>query len=233
MKPCFILFGILFCCSVLCPLRAELEASATIAPNWMLEFEAGLGSASPLDIQSGEMWKMGTAIKWDVNYVRPVSTKLQVHGGIGYQYSYSHRLLHHPLPYMMTMDVVVKAYSFKFMAGADYALHRPHNGIPYVYAGGGLYADHVYDAGGNKKIKYVSVSDNQSIDIDMNDSFPVIMPGFQLALGLRTANGRLELSHWQDLKTFSVPGVPMGKQCRLGIGINLAYNIPSPFAKNR
>lgn len=217
MKPFFVILGIMILCMGISGLRSESFPASANDVIWMWEFECGILTAFPHDVQTGETWDSGGGFLIGLNYARPVSSKLQLRGGISHQNSSAFWRLHHPLPYVMYMDVHTHVYALKFDARANYDIYKPRQGKGLVYVGAGLYGDVAYNIWGSKLSDFAS--GYEYAKLDMSDSFPLIMPGAQIAIGLRMPNSRLELRHWQDLKTHTLPGVPVGRQKRSGFGL--------------
>lgn len=229
MKPCLAFLGMLLCCLSFCTVSAESKTYDIKDPEWTMELGIGYSTAKPYDVHTNEWWERGNRQAIDLFYSRPIAPKAQLRCGLSYQYVSAYLTLYNPQPYMMSMHAKIDNNSLKFFAGADYTLFRRHKGSPGFYAGGGFYADYAFNMVGKKTVDYVSI--DQNYDIDMEDSYPAIMPGFQIALGVRGSKNRLEICHWQDMQTFSVPGVPVGKQRRLGFGITLARSLYRQYKK--
>lgn len=223
MKPFFVILGIVILCVNLCSLRAQSYPADTEDVNWISEFETGLHSSLPHDVKTGETWDSGGGFYVGLNYMRPVTPKLKIRGGISHQINTASTRLHNPLPYMMYMDMNMHVYSIKFTATANYDIYKPSSGNGEVYVGLGLYGDMEYHSWGRKHIIYASGFDNDRLD--MSNSFPLIVPGAQIAIGIQMPKSRLELRHWQDLKTFELPGIPINKQRLTGFGLTWSHYI--------
>ncbi|MDZ4183239.1 MAG: hypothetical protein U1B83_10240 [Candidatus Cloacimonadaceae bacterium] len=190
-----------------------------IAHPWKIDIEHSAESHRPVEVRTGTNWGYGLAAGLGLNYYRALSNKVDLRAGLSEQLTWAFLKLEHPYPYMMNMDVNMYTRATRLLAGVDYKYRRiPQNSILFV--GGGLYSDILHHAQAQTKRNYISGF--QLEEFDMKEHFPALIPGFQIQAGLQGRIAKAELRYWEDIKTFALPTVPVGRQKRSGFGISIS-----------
>lgn len=226
MKPFMTAMGLLLCCTWLHNGWAQTETAPTPPKSWVIELELTPGLSSAIDMKTGENWDGWFGFGSGLNCCYSPSPRVWLRTGLSQHLVYTHRKVVHPYPYVMNMDLIMTAHSTRLMAGCDYAWHEYDEGRAFLYVGGGLYADVIHSANVEKKLNYVSGTEYDRVD--MKHAFPTPVPGFLINLGVQGSTGRLELRHWEDIRTFDVPSVPIGGQRRVFWGVNAALFLKRP-----
>jgi len=185
-----------------------------------LELNPGVGIG--VDASTLKSWMSGAATGIGANYTYTLSPRFQIRGGISEQFYTTSRKVEHPYPYVMDMNVRLRTVSTRLTAGGDWLL-KPSPDGKLVYLGAALYADAIHSAKAYTKLFYISQETRDTLNV--KDSYALPLPGIQLDLSLQGSVGRIGLRYWQDILSFTVPGVPMGRQRRSFVGIYGALNI--------
>lgn len=226
----FMLF-ILLGCSWSSVVWAQPVEDSLVARPWKLDFDFSSGLCTGVDVQTKDAWKSGFNSAVGLNYYRTLTPELMLRIGISEQFAFTTQRLEHPEPYAMSMNSYLYTQSTRLNACFDYGLPRLRQQIDSnFFVGGGLYGDLLHVARLDTKRYYISGSVADTLHI--KDSFPAIVPGYQLQAGIRGRLLKLELRYWEDLKTFTMPTVPVGKQKRTGVVLSLSwfYN-PAPLPR--
>lgn len=220
MKHFIVGVSILLGCCCIGTSWARVEAPDTSVRDWGIDVELPLGLSYAEEVGSGEPWKGSLGTGLGLNFSYAVAPDFWLRTGISQQVGYTNRRVVHPYPYVMDMDVLLSTQSTRLSARIDYSLEKSLRNAPLIYVGAGVFADIVHWGKAKKKLYYVG--DFETDEVNVEDSFSDPVPGFQVFIGTRGRIIRLELIHWQDVKTFDIPTVPIGNQRRTFFGMNVA-----------
>lgn len=209
------LFILLFCASIHAQ-AAPSETEAEKAETSRLDIEINLGLGMGIDALSGDRWRSEPATSIGLNYNYSPSPRFQIRGGISEQVFSSTRVVEHPYSYVMEMDFNLVTVSTRFLVGGDWVYHLSGTGNS-SYLGAAFYTDIVHFAEAHNKLFYLFQEERETLNL--KDSFSDPVPGIQVSLGLVGHAGRIELRYWEDVRTFTVPGLPMDKQRRSFFGM--------------
>lgn len=219
MKSIYFILTFLLGCSWLSLAWAQPQDEPWISHPWKIDIELSGEAHRPVDVRTGKNWDSGLSAGLGLNYYRALSARVDLRAGLSEQLTGAHLRLEHPYPYMMNMDVHMYTQATRLVAGVDYKYHQiPKNSILFV--GGGLYGDILHHARAHTSRNYISGSEND--EFDMKEHFPALIPGFQIQAGLQGRIAKAELRYWEDIKTFTLPTVPIGRQKRSGFGISIS-----------
>ncbi len=227
MKTYVAVLSIVFCSLGFGKLWAQHEPATGYKTHRMVGLEASPGLGTSINTNNGTRWQPQLGIGLGANYYHSVSSRVWLHSGISEQLCSAYRTVEHPYPYVMIMSLNSVCYSARLRAGADYVFRQIPNLNQSLYIGADLYADVVQGAKVHKRIHYVDESEAEIINF--KDSFAPVVPGVQLSLGSQFQNIRVELRYWEDIATYSIPTVPIGRQRRAFYGLNCSILLGSRF----
>ena len=232
MKTKLIFANLILGCLFAGSLTAQSQPALAQKPKTAIVFEITPGTGSAIEAKSGIRWKPQVGLGIGAHIHHSPSQRVWLHAGLSEQFGSAYRLVEHPYPYAMEMRVTTAVNSTRLRAGGDYALivFDAHNG--FLYVGSALFADVVHDATAYKRIRYVNETERETIKIE--DYFASVVPGIQFSLGAQFNAVRLELRYWEDLKTYKIPTVPIGRLRRSFVGLNgsimLTNRLPMVFS---
>lgn len=210
-----ILLSILFCAG-LGDLRAQGMTDSEFEQTGRLEAELAVGVGMGIDARSNDHWRSEPAVGLGLNYGYSVLPDISLRAGLSEQFFSSQRRIEHPYPYVMDMQTIVETFAARFFAGGDWIFLHPPTGHS-AFLGLGLYTDLIHQANAYNSLYYIS--ETERTRVDMRDSFSDPVPGLQLSLGLVGTNGKIEFRYWEDVRSFRIPDVPIGKQRRSGFAL--------------
>ena len=221
MKTKLIFSGFIFTIIIISRYWALPDPSSGKESSQAVVFEVSTGLGSAVETKTGTPWKPQLGMGLGAHYYHAASQRIWLHAGFSEQFVAAYRMVEHPYPYVMEMKVSTTVNSTRFRAGCDYALHNYKTKNDFLYTGVALYADVVHDSEAYKRLRCVDKYDTEEVGLD--DSFAPVVPGLQVCLGTQFSGVRLELRYWEDMKTFRIPTVPIGRQRRTFFGLNGSY----------
>lgn len=208
----------------------QAQTASAFTKHWKMGVNASTGSCDITGAESTRYWKDNTGGALGVNAYYWHTPSLNVKAGLSWQYFTSKQVIYHPYPYVMNVDYMLQTMASRVSLGCDKSfLYNPELGTTLL-AGLGLYTDLILDAKAEKNINYITQTVNDNVDV--GDSFPVAIPGAYLNLGFQHQSVRFELFYWHDLRSFSLPTVPMGSEKRNCIGVNGTMFLPDSILKH-
>lgn len=210
--------------ALLCPLVC-VAGTTEMQHKLLVDVELLTGVGMGLDCRSGDHWRSEPSLGVGANLTYPLSQKWSARAGLSGEFYSSSRKVEHPYPYVMDMRATLQTASTRLTAGIERELGTSEKGNRLL-VGAALYGDIIHSASLRNKLFHVSGESRETLDI--RDSFQFVTPGVMLNLGISGHTGRIGLRYWEDLRSFSVPGIPMGRQKRAYLGIGFAYNIRLP-----
>ncbi|MDD2228773.1 MAG: hypothetical protein PHY48_05105 [Candidatus Cloacimonetes bacterium] len=184
--------------------------------NWDYELNGGLGIAK--DCNSGDYWKFGQCGGFGANFIYTPIKRVRLRTGISEQVYSSSRYVEHPYPYVMDMKLRLSTISTRIIAGGEIVFPRTQY-HQTSFLGVGFYGDVVHYARVSKWLNYISSTKLEPMNV--KDSFKAITPGFMVNIGLHGSKIRVDVRYMQDFTRFDLPDIPIGKQRRTYIGLNL------------
>ncbi len=181
-----------------------------------LELEMSLGTGMGIDARSKDRWRAQPAAALGAGYSFKPFSGIRIRAGISEQVFSSTRVVEHPYPYVMDMDMNLTTIATRFIAGGDWIIQPVARGNS-IYLGAAFYTDIVHYAKARNKLFYISQEERETLDL--KDSFTDPLPGVQISLGVQGQSGKVELRYWEDLRTFGIPALPMNRQRRSFFGM--------------
>jgi hypothetical protein len=180
-----------------------------------LELDLNVGMGVRLTGPTRYRWRIQPAAGIALKYHTFVSPEFRIHVGLSEHYYSATRVVDHPYPYVMDMRLKLISYNTRLSVGGDYMLNPTKRGHRY-YVGASVYNDFVHYAKAKNMLYYVDGNVPETLNV--KDSFQDPVIGAQLSFGIARPAGKLELRYWQDITTFQIEGIPMGKERRSYVG---------------
>lgn len=213
---CFISLAVALCATEEQPAKSPFSLD-----SYKLDFELGYGLGMASDCETGRFWKSKGNSTFGVNLIYPATENIQLRSGISGQAFYAKRVVVHPYPYVMDMDVNLSTYAIRAMLIGDWVFPKKEEKTEKFF-GIGMYTDLMLDAKARIWQHYLTHTPYEVVDL--KDSFDTFIPGIILCTGHQFTKVRVELRYTLDLARFSIPGNGVGKQRRSTIGLNFGLH---------
>lgn len=188
----------------------------------VLNWELTLGGASIIDTDNNSRWKSEPGMAFGVVHGYRFTPRFRLRNGIKASIYNSETTIYHPYLYSMDMYAGMSTFSTNVSAGCDYILPSTANQDEFLYAGASVIGDIVFDAKSSTKLQYV---DHHVIEVNhVKDSFPAVLPGIEVRFGVQLYKVKFELQYWEDVISFDIPNIPLGRHRRSFLGASFGYN---------
>lgn len=198
--------------------EAEEQPTNGSTQKYGLEYDLCIGLGMGKDCSTDDYWKSGVAGALGVNLLYQLDKRIVLRTGVSEQYYSSNRYVEHPFPYVMDLKTNLSMVATRVSIGTE--LIFPKNEFhTKAFIGAGVYGDIVHFAQAYVSNHYISQTISSNINVE--NSFSGITPGFMANIGAYGMKHRIDLRYTQDWEQFEIKGVPMGKQRRSFVGLNL------------
>lgn len=225
MKCFYIALCVVIASVALCEAQVQPITTPYTWDKYSVGYEVNTGLGFARDCSSGSYWKSDLCGGAGANFTYQANERFRMRAGISEEIYTSAREVQNPHPYVMDSTLKLKTISTRFIASSEFVF--PNNQYRYTcFLGMGLYSDVIHYAKAKNSLHYISQNDLEILNL--KDSFGTIMPGIMINAGFQGFVGRVDLRYTEDLRRFDVPGIPLGKQRRVGIALNYAYQWALP-----
>ena len=170
MKRLFIALWFLTLCFDLCNAQEQASHSTASFYHNKLDYEASLGLGMGKDCNTNAYWKVGPCAGIGLNYTYVYTPLVHFRAGLSEQIYSSSRIIDHPYPYVMDMELVMATVSTRLSAAAEVA-HKNQYQEHSCFIGAGLFGDIVHGAKAYHSLFYITETDRKIVD--MKDSFKI------------------------------------------------------------